>query len=152
MWLKWHTGWDPLIIKALFKCKFWYSKAQMRRLNSEVWIAQADKKSFSILPQIVQLSAHITQHLTYSDSVCMEAPTLTRPAEGVHLWISIWSDVILLKVLSLLGALKCSIICHSFLPCPAPSLRCLECGHRSTSALLQWASCPAHPLGDSSQY
>lgn len=54
-------------------------------LNSEVWIAQADNKSFSILPQIVQLSAHITQHLTRSDSICMGAPTVASPAVGVHL-------------------------------------------------------------------
>lgn len=76
----------------------------------------------------------------------MEAPTLTTPAErgGVHLWISIRSSVILLFE-------KHHNLQLCFLPCPALFLRCPECGHRSTSALLQWADCQVHPPVDSSR-
>lgn len=148
MGLKWHVKWDPLIIKVSFKCKFVRSEARGISLILKFGLHKLTTKAFSILPQIVQLSTHITQHLTLYDSVCMKAPTVTSPAVEVHLWIYIRSRVILRTPLSLPRALKSS---SSFLPHPSLSLRSRECDRRNTSAPLQWADCPVHPPGDSSR-
>lgn len=154
MWLKWHVKWDPLIIKVSFKCKFRCAGACSVGLISEVWIARADNKSFffpHFAPDSAAFSSHHSTLYMLWFSMQREVPTVTSPAVGVHLWIHIRSHVIPLTPLSPLGALRSSTICSSFLPRPAPSLRCLEFGRRKTSAPLRWEDRPARPPGGSSR-
>lgn len=142
MELKWHVKWDPLIIKVSFKCKFACAEAHSISLILKFGLHEMTTKDFTFFEpsKIVQCSAHITQPNTPRDSVCMEASTVTSPTVGLHFWMYIRWYVILWMVLSL-----------SRLPCLSRSLRCHECEHRSTSALLQWVDCPVHPPGDNSR-
>lgn len=152
MGLKWHVKWDPLIINVLFKCKFVFSQAHSISLNLKFGLYELTTKAFPFLPQIVQLSARITQRFKSSDLVCTEASTVTRPAVGVHLlnFYQIWCHFVD-GVVTTKSFEKTYWACGLSLPHLFPSLRCLECERRSTNAPLQWAGCPKRLPGDSSR-
>lgn len=125
---KWHVKWDSLIIKASFKCKSGCAEAYGMGLILTLGMLTLTTKAFPFRRSENRFSTLRS--------------ALHTPRFSLHDSISsYWACT----------GVRADVACSSCLPPRSPSSGCLECGRKSTGALLPWADCPVHPPGDSSQ-